>query len=465
MTLPEMENKAVYQRLCYRLSVRLEVFFEEIKKVVPNAQLDTIKSDLKIASDNIQRGSYTGAHAFEQKDFLGKITNDMLNINGLPEELRQKISRSAFEHKFLLLGDKKTLISGNEYLKKSWEKSHQDIMDDKNFFSSVLENIEKRGEKLNLEKFGIKPQIVEVNGVKQAHYSKQDIDKVYKLLNDTIVLNKATIAGDYTNRLWAQPEFNQTMLDIRKDYSGALRELQTETGLERLNLSTNTSVSQPQNKQTLTLKSLLQKFIDRTPDEFVSGGIQKGDYIKLSPEYVVVKDQFVRGFIKEYNVSPFRRQTNAEGSKWYEEQVVKMIEQNRATPEAFNILSGKMQYNKTPEKHYSSKQLGEMGEFLYAAQRLTQRTGEDYLTAFASVQQIDYWLKDIKQDFSGALKNMRDQAGGGANTPSVLQQSVSGNTAFQNVSITSSNNAVTNMTNAISQGAKVLPQIQTGGLR
>ncbi|MCL2229348.1 MAG: J domain-containing protein [Firmicutes bacterium] len=202
----------------------------------------------------------------------------------------------------------------------------------------------------------------------------------------------------------ARADYDKTHADQIKEWDDAL-----DAGVSNedfMKPKENDSVKsrlleKPVSPKIPALKSLLEY----VPQEFIDAGIEKGDYAtQKTPDISLKKKNFVDDFVLSYLLATKDMHNDAlePGNKlFYEEEVMEMLRQNRGTKFSHNALSPKMDFS-SEQSFYSMKQFKEMGELLLASKRL----GDDYLTAFSNVAQMDYCLKDMKKDTSGMLKEM-----------------------------------------------------------
>lgn len=165
--------------------------------------------------------------------------------------------------------------------------------------------------------------------------------------------------------------------------------------------------------ESSTVADSLSALMSTTPQELIDEGLTKSEYVKLDDQKAQAKFNWVSNYMNSYSQVDNRTldqngNTNPDEIKFYENQVIEMIKQNRGTFQATTMLEGKKTQNDSGEleTHYSMKQIGEMGELLKAAQRLKEKTGEDYLSAFSSVGYVDDYLRKIKADKSGDFASM-----------------------------------------------------------
>ena len=153
----------------------------------------------------------------------------------------------------------------------------------------------------------------------------------------------------------------------------------------------------------------------------IDGKNVKGDY--ATPAQTEVKAKFIQGFMSAMDKvgmgSQQQKDIDSYGKQFFVDQVVEMVELNRGSMYAMNSMPGKYYSvgkdgQEEMEQRYSMKNFIAMNETLKAARGMTDLTGEDWLTAFSNVGQIDYFLRDFKVDKSGELAEMQQRARGGA---------------------------------------------------
>ena len=235
-------------------------------------------------------------------------------------------------------------------------------------------------------------------------------------------------------KIQSQSKQTQTDIQIPPTIASAIKkagqqEQTTGNARTRVHLAPDPNTLQDKitsHHSNISLKDLMTN----TPQSLTESELTKPEYVKLDSEKEQKKFDWVSQYMKNYSIVENRTldehgNTDPKQMKFYEDQVIKLIHSNSRTGE-FNQMLGNptMQYimgdDGQPqkgddgkflmEKHYDMKQIGEMGELLKAAQRIKERTGEDYLSAFSSVQCVDSFFREIRQDKSGELANMYQQA-------------------------------------------------------
>ena len=136
--------------------------------------------------------------------------------------------------------------------------------------------------------------------------------------------------------------------------------------------------------------------------------------VLLTEKQINGKQNFVNSFIKSYECSEdltqYKDRVDSEEKNALE--VIGIIRNNGYVEEENNAPKKiSLKNKKTENEHkYTSKQIEKMAQLLKISKEMTLATGDDYLSTFINVPDVDYTLISMKLDKTENLRKMKDKA-------------------------------------------------------